>query len=280
MNKSLLKFYRHIKLIVREILFPFNGKIIYDKSQAAKWVFIIGCNNSGTTLLNQIFSRHPEISTMEGEGQFRTKEILDDRESGFGRLFTENVDLFYWNEKFTEVNEKKLHYDWYLHLRGNKQINVEKSPPHTLKMRFFNRIFKNAYFVILIRSPYGVCEGIKRKHPEKISIKRAALHWNKVHDILRQDLPHIQKKIVLTYDELTEQPHETLSGIRKFLDLKSGFEGATLGSFTIHGQKSPVANMDGKSISKLSKKEIDTINEICSINLEHFKLKKITGKPP
>src|SRR5690242_5444088 len=40
-----------------------------------KWVFILGCYNSGTTLLDQILSGHPQFSGLNEEGVMLTDQL-------------------------------------------------------------------------------------------------------------------------------------------------------------------------------------------------------------
>ncbi|MBK9319321.1 MAG: sulfotransferase [Bacteroidetes bacterium] len=40
-----------------------------------KWVFILGCYNSGTTLLHKLLATHSDIGSMPNEGQFYSSQL-------------------------------------------------------------------------------------------------------------------------------------------------------------------------------------------------------------
>src|SRR5688572_13607291 len=52
-----------------------------------KWVFILGCYNSGTTLLDQILSLHPEISGLKDEGVMLTDCLKRPEDFGWRRMW-------------------------------------------------------------------------------------------------------------------------------------------------------------------------------------------------
>ena len=49
-----------------------TGKRLKNKN----WIFITGCYNSGTTLLNQILSTHSRISGLPDEGVMLTDQLV------------------------------------------------------------------------------------------------------------------------------------------------------------------------------------------------------------
>lgn len=65
----LSRIYREVPLFLN-----ISEKIGHDLTPK-KWVFIVGCYNSGTTLLNQILSCHPDILTLPDEGAFLTRRV-------------------------------------------------------------------------------------------------------------------------------------------------------------------------------------------------------------
>ena len=52
-----------------------------------KWVFIIDCYNSGTTLLARLLERHSQVRAMPGEGVAFTDGLLRPEEFGWPRLW-------------------------------------------------------------------------------------------------------------------------------------------------------------------------------------------------
>ncbi len=60
------------KNVIFSKMLRFSGTEIENK----KWVFIIGCYNSGTTLLNEILASHPKISGLPDEGVMLTDQLV------------------------------------------------------------------------------------------------------------------------------------------------------------------------------------------------------------
>jgi hypothetical protein len=58
------------------------------------WIFIIGCYNSGTILLEQIIRQHPAIAGLPDEGQFLTDALITPKSVGVPRLWVEKETLF------------------------------------------------------------------------------------------------------------------------------------------------------------------------------------------
>ena len=56
-------------------------------AQPTRWVFIIGCYNSGTTLLARLLERHSEIQTLPGEGVVFSDVLTRPEEFGWPRLW-------------------------------------------------------------------------------------------------------------------------------------------------------------------------------------------------
>lgn len=227
------------------------------------WLFIIGCNNSGTTLLKNILGSYHLVKPIEGEGQYRTKALPTDRGEGVARVFSEKLETFRLTES-DDGNYLRVFYDWYHHIKPNKDCHyiLEKTTVNSLRTRWLQHHFPKAHFIIIFRRPYGVCEGMKRK--ANISIEQAAKHWEKTNSILFNDLNFLKHKLIVTYDEFTESPIEVINKIEEFLLLTDGNNDNVHNRvFRIHGKESKIRNMDKESINRLSEEECKTIKKIC-----------------
>ena len=56
-----------------------------------KWVFVVGCYDSGTTLLARLLATHSQISRFD-EGVFKTSQLVTPEELGWPRLWCQVVD--------------------------------------------------------------------------------------------------------------------------------------------------------------------------------------------
>ena len=89
------------KPILRDCLGQLNREIRIALTPIPKdktWVFLVGCYNSGTTLLAELLGQHPSISALSTEGHFITDQFVKDYDIGLPRMWVEREDLFRLNE--------------------------------------------------------------------------------------------------------------------------------------------------------------------------------------
>ncbi|HUE87975.1 MAG TPA: sulfotransferase [Vicinamibacterales bacterium] len=228
------------------------------------WLFLLGCNNSGTTLLVETLQSHPLIRKLPKEGQRLTKAIPNSAPLGIGRVFTQRLDLFRQTESGDGMCVPRLRYDWAYFSDPRPGIRLEKSPPNTLRSRWLQRHFAPARFLVLVRDPYAVCEGIARRRGH--SIEEAAVHWRTVHEILQEDLPHLERALTVRYEDFCERPLDVLETVRGFLGLEEPFD-ASLATreFNAHnmsGAPHQLENFNDRSIRRLSTGDRETITRV------------------
>jgi len=226
------------------------------------WIFILGCNNSGTTLLAELLGAHPLVRTLPKEGQRITGAIPNSATYGIGRVFSQRLDLFRWTEDSDARCVPRLRYDWACRYTKGQGYLLEKSPPNTLRSRWLQRHFAPARFIVLVRHPYAVCEGITRR--TKYSLDEAAVHWALVHRLLLEDVQRLEHCMTVRYEDLCERPAEHLSRLEKFLQLPEPFDPSLLGrhfkSHNIDGTPRHLQNLNDRSLQRLSRADLDTIN--------------------
>lgn len=224
-----------------------------------KWVFIVGCYNSGTTLLHDILAAHPSVGSMPDEGQFYTDELLLPRAVGLPRLWALEAGRFCMDEAGgTGVNVVRLKRQWGARFNDpDRPVLLEKSPTNAARTRWLQRHFENAHFIGIVRNGYAVAEGIRRRagHP----LELAATQWARSNEILLRDFEMLQKKKLVRYEELTESAERILKDIVEFLDLSPTGLAIDGRVWHIHGQEAPVANMNPESLQRLSREEREII---------------------
>lgn len=223
-----------------------------------QWLFIVGCNNSGTTLLKTIIESHPEVIGVEGEGQYRTKEFTTDREIGLNRLFSERLDVF---REINNVDSLKVKYDWLVSLiRRKKRFHkyiLEKTTVNAVRIPWLIEHFPNARFVVIFREAYGVVEGMKRK--EGIDIHRGTAHWNKTNTLIMDDLAGKNDVLCLRYEDLSDSPQTYISQIWEFLALPDNSPIQGEQKYKVHGKSSTISNQNAKSKERLTAQELSFI---------------------
>ena len=235
------------------------------------WLFILGCNNSGTTLLMRILETHPSIRGLHKEGQFATKALPTPVELNVGRLFSQRLDAFRWTEDSDASAVARICYDWAARFDPPPGILLEKSPTNTLRSRWLQHNFQPARFITLVRSPYAVCEGIRRRLD--VSIEVAATHWQVVHEILYQDMKCLDQCLWLQYEDLCEFTQTHVERMAHFMELDRSFPPVSEMSFQTHnmdGKAQGIRNFNARSLQQLSEEDIRTINRITETEMRLF----------
>lgn len=249
MIKYLLKVYRTIR---RRVL---------SAPQPDKWVFIVGCYNSGTTLLHKLLAEFPETGSMPSEGQFYTSELLLPSENGYKRLWALGKELFVMNDTDTyKANPEQLKKDWAVYYDNRKApVLLEKSPTNAGRMLWLQKHFPNAHFICIIRNGYAVAEGINRKTGH--SFEKTAQQWSESNQIMLDDLSKVKKWHKVFYEDLVVDPKKELTEICNFIGIDSAPVKDIVGKkMKIHEQSTTIENKNQRSFSSLTDEDISIIN--------------------
>lgn len=240
-----------------------------------KWVFVVGCYNSGTTLLAEILGKHPKISALPTEGQFITDQFVKDYEIGLPRMWTKREDLFRLTENDAGPDVRRLKKEWGMRLDLSRPILLEKSPPNIARTRWLQKHFHNAHFIGIVRNGYAVAEGIRRKadpvHKKGgWSIEDSIHQWVRCNEVLLEDSKFLKNFLLATYEEFTENTEATLKRITDFLNIGSFAELDTAQNWNIHERNEAIRNMNAESTKRLSPIEIELIEKNAANMLRHF----------
>jgi hypothetical protein len=238
----------------------------------SSWLFLVGMNTTGTKLLVELCNSHPELRCLPREGQLLTRELPNPLALGPSRLFTTHMDLFRWTEDSPGGNVERMIYDWSPYYPSRPGILVDKSVTHVLRSRWLQRHFRRASFVATVRDPYATCEGIRRR--DNVPIELAAAHWALCNDILLEDLPHLERKLVMRYEDLCAAPGKELERVRGLLGLTRPFnEQVVQGEFRIENMNNdcaPIQNFNEASYSRLTLRDFETISRIAGPTMERL----------
>jgi hypothetical protein len=242
-----------------------TGREIEDK----KWVFILGCYNSGTTLLEAILSEHPEISGLGDEGVMLTDQLRRPEDFGWRRMW------WMCEPEMKTTNGKtasRIKRHWSHFFDFSKPCFLEKSISNTARADFLQEYFKPAYFIHLVRNGYAVAEGINRKatimssNPLHDSIPRypidlCAKQWRRSLEVVEEQKQALTNFIEITYEQLTEDTDVTLDRVCSFLNIKPFERSLTNSPFVVHRKSEVITNMNKGSIARLAPEEIDVVNK-------------------
>lgn len=240
-----------------------------------KPIFVVGCCNSGTTILWRTLLNHPDINGPIIEGQ-DLKDIPRYMKHYLGkktfRLFAHpKFDFSYHltEKDYTDKRASTLSSFYSRYHNGAKRF-IEKSPANSMRTRFLQSIFPDSYFLIIVRNGYAVSEGIVRKRlydPDrphmaglKTTIKEAAEQWYNANRILMDDIQHLKKSLVVKYEDLVKNTNETIFSVLKFCDCESlNFQSPKLKN-----------NLNAVQIKRLSVSDKETIYNVSYDMLTYF----------
>lgn len=225
-----------------------------------KWVFVVGCYNSGTELLSHLLGSHPAIAALPNEGQFLTDQFRADYELGLPRMWALREELFRLTETDAGPDPVRLKKEWLLRLDRSRPIFLEKSPPNAARTRWLQHHFENAHFICIVRNGHAVAEGIRRKaEPVHLSagwsIDLCARQWRRSYEILLEDAPHLRHCLWLRYEDLAADPVAEIGRVTDFLGIQSMATPAHDQSWAVHEKNEPIRDMNAESLARLSTAE-------------------------
>jgi hypothetical protein len=250
-----------------EISWMFNRFKNPDKyrkfADKRKWVFIIGCTNSGTTLLHRLLASHPNIASLPGEGQFHTSVLPIPSYHGVGRVWTENLKLFRNTEADQHLDVIRVIHDWKNYLNNiNASTVLEKTPTNSLRSRWLQSVFKNSYFIGIVRDGRAVAEGIARRDKD-VSIERAADHWVMNYNLMLDDAKYLKYFNLVKYENLVANPFETVMEILDFIEedpKQYQFDfNSKVDIHNIDNKPTSIKNFNQESFSRIPKDIFDKI---------------------
>lgn len=266
------------RTLIRETAGSFHRELLIALTpvpKPEKWVFVVGCYNSGTTLLAELMGRHSKISSLPTEGQFITDQLVQDYAVGLPRMWVNREDLFRMDEASEGPDVVRLKKEWGIRLDLKKPVLLEKSPPNGARTRWLQAHFENSHFIAIVRNGYAVAAGIRKKaEPHHIAgehwpIEMAAHQWVRSNQVLLEDAPHLERLHWVHYEDLASNPQETLGGILAFLGLSFEAQMVSSEAITIHERTSTLKDFNASSIQLLSGDDIERINEVAEPMLRH-----------
>lgn len=191
--------------------------------------FILGCYNSGTTLVKQCVCAHPLVSTTPVETPFLSS-ISTYQETGWGRALYGNVARIEADRKAGRPFERET-YLRELSPWMRKPVFIDKSVPNSVRVPGLANAFPDAKFVYVYRKPAGVIRGIrKRSRPEADAglifsgepYSDAFLYqqWKYFNQCIVEDADRFPGRIhFCSYERFLASPVEELTRIYEFLGL-------------------------------------------------------------
>ena len=253
-----------------------SGQKIKNKN----WIFIVGCYNSGTTLLDQILASHPEISGLPDEGVMLTNQLVRPEDFGWRRMWSECFDEMKNSKRNRNKNSYRIQKHWSHFYDLERNYLVEKSISNITRIEFLNNNFKPNVFIHIVRNGYAVAEGIRRKseimhgnpykEKEEYPIELCAKQWIRSIELFIETRKNLKNVIEISYEELSEHPSQTVNKILDWLGVRRFSEEYFTHKFEIHEKKEKIKNMNLSSFKRLSDNDYEKINRVAQIYLEKY----------
>jgi hypothetical protein len=245
-----------------------------------KWVFVVGCYNSGTTLLANLLEAHPAINGLAREGVELTDALRRPELAGWPRMWSQCEDWVNLRpDEATNERAVRIKRQWSHHTKDSGLI-IEKSIANMTRLEFLAEHFQPAYFIHIVRNGYAVSEGImRRSHPqdwdrtefgETYPPGLCAGQWQRSYERFQECRDRLPNVLELSYESLTEEPAEYLAAIADFLQIDAFDPGLIEQEWSFREINSSIQNMNAKSISRLSEDEVDAIEETAGALLEQL----------
>jgi hypothetical protein len=247
-----------------------------------KWVFIVGCYNSGTTLLESLLGNHPDIGSMRDEGVILTGHLTRPEDFGWTRMWHQCYDQLKMDETAEEALAIKVKKHW-SHAYPKRKILIEKSISNATRIPFFNRYFQPAYFIYIVRNGYAVAEGIRRKaNPAKYRnnryqrypIELCARQWQETHNVIMKAKSITENFLQLSYEDLCANPERTLRSCTDFLKIAPIDTKVLEAEHKIHQHHSSIKNMNEQSFRSLTEEDKNAIESEARQALDFYQYKR------
>jgi hypothetical protein len=218
------------------------------------WVFIVGCNNSGTTLIHDLLAATGQFSFMPHEGQRYTQVLRRAQKKGHERVWSEYLAELRLDESAPMQGVPRLWFDWLAAASRPLQDRIlEKTTANAVRMKWLQRAFPQSAFVGVVRNPYAVAEGIKRKGGKNVA--RGARHWRCVNEIMLSDASDVRRFLLVRYEDFVAAPQQVTQHVESLL----GESGTGSGASTAPATAREIRDMNAASIDRLSLDEIRVV---------------------
>lgn len=158
---------------------------------SAAFCFIVGCGNSGTTLLAAKLGNHPDIFLVARESHVFSPTVS----SGCTRAVLEEWQHF-------------AHYT-------RKSVVLEKTPKHVHAIGRIRHLLPDSKLLVIVRNPLDTCASLyKRFNDLDYAIERWLLDNQAALVAAAQD-----RALVVRYEDMTREPETVFAGVCEFLGL-------------------------------------------------------------
>lgn len=241
-------------------------------------IFIIGCPRSGTSIFVKLFATHPIVANWSEAGLIWDPVNYYNKEAE--HCWEANI--------VKDETAKRLHakFEWYRQIKKKERF-VNKHPRNSVRLKYINKIFPDAYYIHVVRDGRAVVNSIIKKIMRESSrkeipfgnfckppnwrkyldddiIKQTALQWREiVQYIINNTEKFGDRYYEIKYEDLCLNTQEKFASIFKFADLD--VSGEILDNIPKY-----LNDMNFKYKEEFSQDQINVINRIQKDLLQKF----------
>lgn len=252
-----------VRLWVRFKLWNSLGRL-FKPRWPDQWVFMGGCYNSGTTILREMLSAHPEIASLPREGVELTSVFPDLEMNGWQRMSHRNAALADLEGIDPHAMARQAARDWAPWWARGKRIFLEKSIIHGTWMPALEKGFGECRFIGVIRNGMCAAEGIRRRarpsgaaaqslKQNEYPIEEAAAQWVFSNERLFRDRDKVKHYLEIRYEDFVANPTDVLTRLFRFIGVdETAFEDRGDGMIAIGQRIFTVRNDNPASLARLT----------------------------
>lgn len=199
-------------------------------------LFIVGCERSGTTMLQKLFSKHPEMWVPREETFFFPrvypdfKKLIESGRRADASALVSKVSLVRkWQVKVTESD---LHSETAVEAYAEAIDTVmmrkaqaegkrrwsEKTPSYVFSIDLLNQMFPDARFLFVVRDGRDVCLSLSQLAWGPNNAYGVALHWAKVYAEWKKISPELgDRAMQIRYEDFLKDPDIWVQRIGGFI---------------------------------------------------------------
>ncbi len=229
-----------------------------------KWLFLVGCFNSGTTILQNVLASHPDISGLPREGVRFTDVLSNLEENGHHMIWDENFKNYVEPTISDSSAVRQIKKDWGLFWQSGASVFLDKSVANTARIEWLNRVFPDAHFIGIHRNGYCVTEGLRRRaqppqwYQESIGSQRysyttIANQWVLANELMLNSLEDMPNSIVVRFEDFVANPLQVTKHCVEFLELDSSIVSQSGKTLHMRDKKFEILNPNLASLERLGR---------------------------
>jgi len=254
---------------VRMLVRPF-----VSRREPDRWIFLVGCYNSGTTIMRELLAAHPEVRALPREGVRLTSVFPTPENLGWERMWTACPEHMSMPRGHCRDMVDRMVRDWSPWWGPGGGVFLEKSISHLTRLDWLQANLPNAVFLAITRNGYCVAEGIRRRARPRGPARRelgrrdyplemAARQWVDANERLLAAAEGSDRFLRFGYEEVTAAPAEVLERIWRWTGLACPPTRLGGGDMLyISGRPFEFRNMNPASIARLTRDDIAAVNPV------------------